>query len=445
VELLREERVRAAVDALRRRWRVLCAIAFALLLLPLVPGRLPLPGGDGVGFKSYARNVAIAVVLGAFLRAEGLALVRSRLLLPLAGLASAAWLSVAVNLGAAGEARLFVVTIGVFYAARLLAAGPRGRDLLFHWLGAFAVATVAAEIAANPALLSFDPALRDTLRFTHPNSLGGSLAILLPVFVGGMLGGRRVAGGAYAAAAVLGVAISFSRAALLASVAGLALLAAVRRARLAVVDRPWRAVAVGVVAAAAIAGLSLGRGEADSQRLRILTASWSLFEEQPVFGIGFGIENLRRVFPARYIELYGQSLFLFHSHNVFIEALVGMGVVGAVALTWFLARLAALAVAVRRSARTPDEAAEAAGFAASVGAFLLLGATDSFFYQGQMLMALAVLWGLMEATADARARGPAGALVEGGEPAEAGGTSRGEVDRPPVVVSDSSSWPSQAG
>jgi O-antigen ligase len=393
----------AALDAARRLWRPACVVAFFFLIAVLVPGRVPLPGGGSIGFKSLARNVAVAVLIGAWLRADGLVLLRSRLVAPLAGLALAAWASVLVNAGAAGDARYLVVVIGVFYAARLLAAGRGGHDLLFHWLGAFAIATVAAELLWNPSLLELDPAMRDTLRFTHPNSLGGSLAVMLPVFAAALLDDRHpFAGALYVAAAALGIALSFSRSGLLASVVAVVLVVAGRRTPLPLVKRPWRLAGVAVAAMAAVAWLSLDRGEADSQRLRILNASLSLFAEHPLLGIGFGIENLRRVFPARYIELYGQSLFLFHSHNMYVEALVAMGFAGALALAWLVVRLATLAIDVRRRAVSPGERASASGLAASVAAFLLLGATDSLFYQAQTMIAVAVVWAIL----DDRCAGP---------------------------------------
>jgi O-Antigen ligase len=393
-----EREVARRFDGVRRWWRPTCAAAFFVVILPMVPGRLPLPGGESLGFKSLARNVAVAVLLGALVRVDGLRLVRSRLVAPLLSFAVVAWASVAFNRGLVGDARLLVVVIGVFYAARLLAEAPGGGELLLHWLGAFAVATVGAEIASNPALLLFDPMQRTELRFAHPNSLGGSLAILLPLFAAVVWSGRRRGWAMlYAAAAVAGIAVSFSRSALLSSVLGLVVLGVGRRG--ASSGRRWRLLGLIVAAAFVAAYLSLGRGEADSQRLRILSASVSLFDEHRLLGIGYGIENLRRLFPPRYLELYGHSLFLFHSHNLYVEALVGTGVVGAIFFAWLLVRVVSVARTARSRAATAEQATLAAGLVASVAAFLVLGLTDSLMYQAQTMTAVAVLWALMDRAA----------------------------------------------
>jgi O-antigen ligase len=375
-------------------WRPL-AIALLWLLLPVVvAGRIDTLG---LGGKSFTRNVALFTLAGALLGARDMRLQGSRLTLPLFTYLAVAWLSVEWNGGVRGEVRLLTWTVALFLGVRSLQEARDGRAMLLHWLGAFAVAGVLGEVLANPDILWLSPANRTELHLMHANTLGGSLALLLPIFVAAALDGeRRLVGCVYIATALLGILISFSRSGLLCGLLGVAIFALVRQ------DRPrWRGFApvfsVGLAAAIGVTALlSVERSEADLQRLRILRTSLHLFSERWLLGIGFGIENLRRVFPARYIELYGSSLFLFHSHNLYVEFLVGTGILGAAAGLWLLASVATVAAARRRAARTAPERGLAAGYVGSLAAFLFLGLTDSPLYHAELLVLLPVIWSLTE-------------------------------------------------
>jgi O-antigen ligase len=375
-------------------WRPV-AVALLWLLLPaVVAGRIE---ALGVGGKSFTRNVALFTLAGALLGARDMRLQRSRLTLPLLTYLAVAWLSVEWSGGVRGEVRLFTWTVALFVGVRSLQEERGGRAMLLHWLGAFAIAGVLGEVLANPDILWLSPANRTELRLMHANTLGGSLAVLLPIFVAAAFDGQhRRAGCVYIAIALLGILISFSRSGLICGLLGVAVFALARQ------DRPRLrgfAPVLALALAAAVGGtavLSLERSEADLQRLRILRTSLQLFSERWLLGIGFGIENLRRVFPARYIELYGSSLFLFHSHNLYVEFLVGTGILGAAAGMWLLASVAAVAATRRRRARTASERGLAAGYVGSFAAFLFLGLTDSPLYHAELLVLLPVIWSLTE-------------------------------------------------
>jgi O-antigen ligase len=384
----------------RAAWRPAAVVGFAAFGVLLLVGRVHLPGGESFGYNSFARNLVVFVLAGVLLRADGLRLVRSRIGPALIGFLAAAALSIAVNRGGWGDFRLLATALGIFYVARILASEERGERWLFHWLGLLTVGVLLREVLHNPAILTLRESYRVGLVTDHANTLGFALAMLTPIFLAGTVrSDRRWAAWAYAACSCIVVVITFSRSAWLALAFGVVALALATRNRRVAVG----AVATGVVATAAVAAatgyLSLGRTEADLQRLRIIEASMTLFREHPLVGIGFGIRNLERLFPVRYLELYGESLFLFHSHNLYVDVLTGTGVIGAVAAAVLLVTLAGVAWLGVVRARGAERRLEAVAYVISVGMFLLVGFVDMPFYHGRLVFLLAVVWAMMERAA----------------------------------------------
>jgi len=373
---------------------VLLAVQLPLLVL----NRFELPLGISFGYRSFARNIAILMVVGIALGARGLPRPRSSLSVPMLVFLAAIWLSVAVHGGRWADVRGFGFTLGLFVGASSLASSAEGRRWLFHWLGILVAFTVGAEVYANPAILQFRESLRNTMVTAHPNTLGAFFAVLAPLFVGALddRSARRAAP-LYLACAFFGAALTFSRLALAGLFVGSAtvLLASWLR------RHPMRVAVLGVlasvVAAGAILSLSSGRAEADWQRLRIIYSSLTLFAENWLFGVGYGAENLERVFPARYEELYGTSLWLYHSHNMYVDVLVASGVVGGACGGWLLYRLGVVAWrAVKVSQADSRIRRVGSGFAATVVVFLLLGMGDMPLYHERLMFPLAIAWGLMD-------------------------------------------------
>src|SRR5690606_2172371 len=120
---------------LRAAWRPVAIGGFALFGILLLVGRISLPGGASFGYNSFARNLVVLVALGVLARADGMRFPRSRIGPALLGFLAAAGLSIALNRGGWGDFRLLANALGMFYVARILAAGPRGSLWLFHWLG----------------------------------------------------------------------------------------------------------------------------------------------------------------------------------------------------------------------------------------------------------------------------------------------------------------------
>jgi O-antigen ligase len=386
-----------AIAIARRHWRTAVFALLGVQLLLVVFDRLHLPFGIEFGSRSFARNVAVFTVLGMFAGARGLPRVRSQVLLPLVLFLAAAALSVAFAGTKWGDFNSLLAMVGLFIGARSIADDADGRRWLFHWLGVLTATTVVLEIVQNPSILQLREELRGTTVTAHPNTLGVFFALLGPLFIARTFDAEDRAGALfYTACALLGASFTFSRLAWSALLLGTLVIV--------LAGRPLRRRAVlasGVLAAglvgAAIAYLSLGRSEADWQRLRIIYTSLTLFQEHWLVGIGFGTGNLARLFPARYIELYGSSLFLFHSHNMYVDVLVGTGVLGAAAMAFVLWRLAGVARQCLEAARRqPTLRLQATGFAASVLVFLYVGVGDMPWYHSKILLPLAIVWGLME-------------------------------------------------
>lgn len=387
-----------------RAWHAALFATLLLLALTLFLGRLPLPLGLDFGYRSCARNVALVVLAGALAGVPAFRWRASSIARSFALFATVATASVV----AAGERTSAVLllwsALGVFHAIRLLARDDAGRTLVLHVLGLATVAVLARELWNDPLLVLLQEQRRFGLVSEHPNTLGFAFALLTPLFVAATVGARpreRRAACVYAACGATIVLATFSRAAWL-GLAGATLVllvgvappsAAAWRARLA------GAVASFVAAAGAAGCLSITRIEADVQRLRIAATSLSLFREHWALGIGFGSAPLERHFPARYLEQWGESLFPFHSHNLYVDVLTGTGVAGAVAalaLLWSLLRTARDGIA---RANGPAEHARALGNAAVLGVLLTIGLADMPLYHGRLLILVAVAWALLESDA----------------------------------------------
>jgi len=385
--------------ALRTTWFGLAVAMFWLVAITIVLDRFPLPIGGSFGYRSLARNVAILVVVGHLVAIPGLRLTRSFLALPLLAYFAAAVLSVAINGETWGEVRLLGTVVGFYLAARALAAQRTGSAMLLHWLGALVLMQLVREFTAQPQLLLLREELRNTLVTDHPNSVGYTLAVLLPLFVGAAL--RRDAGllpRLYAIAAPIGLIITFSRSAWGSAALGvMTIFVALRRRGQSAVQQ---ALLVGTLALSAtvfasISYISSGRTEADLQRLRIIEASLSLFREHWLVGVGFGGPNFKEVFPARYLELYGEGLFLFHSHNTVVDVLACTGVIGAIAVAWFVWRLCRLAL---RGLRVAPVAVSTEGvcIAVSIATFLAMGLVDVPASHPKLMLIFAVALAYLE-------------------------------------------------
>lgn len=389
----------------------LAALAVAFLL-----GRLPLPEPLDISYRGCARIVALLFLGGALAGAPGVALSRSRVGAALLGLALAATASVAAAGGRTAAVGALWTALGVFHAVRAVAMDERGRRRLLHGLGIVCVGVLARELWHEPLLLMMREQHRHALATDHPNTLGFALALVLPVLLAATARrSLRAPACVYVACATAVLLATFSRAAWL-GLAGaiLALAFATRpphprlhgahRARISSRARTELALVAAAVLVLAVGVVSLDRSGGDTQRLRILGTSWSLFREHWPLGVGFGSGNLEPLFPVRYLERNGESLFLFHSHDLYVDLLTGSGVTGGVAALALFATIAAVAWRALCAARHRASRAEATGYATSLGVFLAIGVVDTPLYHGRLLLLSVTLWAMLDAFAECSVR-----------------------------------------
>lgn len=397
-------------------WRTAIEIALAALAIAFLLGHLPLPEPLDTSYRSCARIVALLFLGGALVGAPGAAVSRSRIGAALLGLALVASASVVAAGGRTAAVSALWTALGVFHAVRAVAADDRGRRRLLHGLGLVCVGVLVRELWHEPRLLLLLEVHRHAMVTEHPNTLGFAMALVLPVLLAATARrNQRAAACVYVAAGTVVLLATFSRAAWLGLAGSLLTLELATRAprpRHYVTQEGYRSsrarTEVTLVAASvlvlAVAVISLDRYGGDTQRLRILGTSWSLFREHWPLGVGFGSGNLEPLFPVRYLERNGESLFLFHSHDLYLDLLTGSGVAGALAALVLFGTLAmvawrALSVARHRAAR-----AEAAGYATSLGVFFALGLVDTPLYHGRLLLLSVTLWAMLDAFTECSVR-----------------------------------------
>ena len=230
----------------------------------------------------------------------------------------------------------------------------------------------------------------------HPNVIAGTLAILLPVTLAGLLfgwqelkGGERAIGLLCVASMSAVLLLSLSRGAWIAiSLAGLTLV--VLRWR-----QGWIAVVLGLLAAAlGISWFGLQRAlealvasktvGSLTGRLEVWGRATDMILDFPFTGIGMG------AFQPLADQLYPLLLFepgeVFHAHNLFLQVAIDLGIPGLLAWLWILAVVilnAGKAYLAGRAAQDPLLSALGAGLLCSQLALILHGLTD------------AVTWGMV--------------------------------------------------
>ncbi len=71
----------------------------------------------------------------------------------------------------------------------------------------------------------------------------------------------------------------------------------------------------------------------DFERLHIWKCSWQMFLDHPILGIGLG------AYPNIYFDYKGANPWHLHSHNIFIQHLCEVGIIGLLSFIWLLIAL----------------------------------------------------------------------------------------------------------
>ena len=222
----------------------------------------------------------------------------------------------------------------------------------------------------------------------HPNEIGGTIALLLPLAAALVLfeRGRRVRVLALASAAMMAVVLvlSASRSGLAGAAAALGLLVLLRWPRL-LFALPFGAAAAvaGVLTlgparlAQSFAALDAASGSSGLGRLEVWSRALDMIQDFPFTGIGL---NTFPVILNTYYPLFSTdptATSLPHAHNLFLQTAVDLGVLGLMCFITLWA-LAGLGLARGwRAAASLAERAPLAGLAGGLLAHFIYSQTDA--------------------------------------------------------------------
>jgi O-antigen ligase len=314
------------------------------------------------------------------------------------------------NLGVALRELRTVIVAGVL-AYGLVRLAPAGRDARFDpwpvvWGIGLGAATVAGwgvyQAVGGVDLIDAEGVWRVRGPFGSPNNLalylGHVLPIVLAVAVFGIHRGRRLAAGMLAALIFAGLALTFSKGALL-----LALPAALLFMGFAAGGR-WRWVALGLLAAGGLALLPLFGTERfaglfDLQagtsffRVQLWRGAWNMVLDQPWLGVG--LDNFLYAYRTRYaLPTAWQELNLSHPHNVVLDFWTRLGFVGLLAGIWlFVAAFQQGWMALKRA--SGDGWALLLGLLASLAATLAHGLIDNSLFLVDLMLLFMLSIGLI--------------------------------------------------
>lgn len=290
--------LRMLVESLRGGWQWISEV--------LRPAQIVVP----VAMIVVATAIAMLTLADPWHRAESLREVRTVILEPI----------------------LFLVV------ARLVLRERIARDV-FGWaivvagtvVGGYAIAQIALELGGVEA----GTVTRATATYTHPNNLALYLERTLLVTLGiGVVRPRWWPVWMLAAVQFAGLALTFSRGALIALAAGVAILLVLRRL--------WAWLLLLAVGGVGLAGAGVvlfpdrfadaGGSGAEPTRCTIWRASWHMILDHPLFGVG--PDQFLYQYSRRYIEPMGwPERYTSHPHNLVLDTWLRLGAMGLAAMT----------------------------------------------------------------------------------------------------------------
>ena len=284
----------------------------------------------------------------------------------------------------------------------VLWAGAVGAGTIGLYTAVTAMISGVSSVQASEGGGSYDRAAE---LFGSPNLLGGFLALAIPPIVAlaasENLWWRRLSGYVLVVAAMVGLAFTYSRGAMIGTAVGLlVLLPVLKRGRLTL-GLALTAAIVTTAGNVLVRVQSVAAPESDpafTSRLEIWGAALRLVAEHPLVGVGLGN------FVAAYRNLLIPDLPVIpysltlpeQAHNLFLNLAVEVGLVGAGAFAWLLAVGFLRTWQVSRSA---DRRVKlwSMGLAAGLVALLIHTIVEVVVYQGFVAILLFTYLGMMDA------------------------------------------------
>ena len=126
-------------------------------------------------------------------------------------------------------------------------------------------------------------------------------------------------------------------------------------------------------------------------------ASWEMFKEHPLFGVG--PHQLRKELPNYLSEEVGAEIFKHrswsHAHSIYIDYLATMGIAGFLALLFFFFTVFRLLISKYKSCDSTFEKSLVLGVLIAVTSFCIGGLTHQSSHDSEILLNLCFLLGLV--------------------------------------------------
>ncbi|HEY8475400.1 MAG TPA: O-antigen ligase family protein [Chloroflexota bacterium] len=301
------------------------------------------------------------------------------------------------------ELRTLVLEPVLFYY--LLVATVRDlRDARRLVVGLALGAVAASVLAISQYLVDVNTVAVEGVRramgpYLSPNHLGLLLGRALPFAIAAFLAGHGIAVRWLSPVIGAGLAITFSVGAWLGTAAALVAMAATRgrRALLAVLA----ALAIAVALATPLLQVERVQARLDPTqgttwfRLKIWESSLHMVRDHPILGIG--MDN----FLYRYLDRYmlpeaADEPHISHPHNLLLHFWLQLGVPGAVAAGWLLVAFVRHVLPVARGRAGPEARWLGLGALGSMVDFVVHGLVDNSYFLPDMAMVFWLTLGLAE-------------------------------------------------
>jgi len=391
-----------------RRYRV-GALVLLLLFLPL--GRLTVPALDPVVSPV---TVLAAIAVGVWLwrvlfNSERIEF--SHMQVPLAIFLLCGVISVygAQDIGMAMKILIiFLMAASVYLVTSQTIRSPEELQKLM-WAAATTAGIIGLYTAVTWMFQTGEVEQGDYARaegiFGYPNALGGFLALAIPpifaLAASENLWWRRLLGNLLFTAAMVGLALTYSRGAWIGTAVALLLLLPILKRGWLVVGLALTTVMVTTAGNVLVRAESVAtpeQGTSYTSRVEIWQTSLKLLAEHPLRGVGLG--NFGQAygnFMVPDLPLLAEALGTpDEAHDLFLNLAVEVGLVGAGAFAWLLVVGFLRAWQARRSA---DRRVKiwGAGLAAGLVALLIHTTVDVLIYQGFTAILLFTYLGMMDA------------------------------------------------